>query len=125
MEKKSSKGSVESASSKPILKDTTLLFSLNPLDYNENLCVILEYISHHLTTIPLSKETNPKFPFRSLLKSFKIMKFKGDILETHLKDYRIVPVIKEIFLKAVWVSPNIEAFTVIEPTIKEFQDFLT
>ena len=46
------------SSSEPILRDTTQLFSPNPLDYDEFVRVMIEFISHHPIIVPLTKTPN-------------------------------------------------------------------
>lgn len=57
-----------------------------------------------------------QFSLRLLPKDFERIMINNDVLECYLIDDRNVRVTKEIFLKAIQVSPNPDGFKVIEPT---------
>lgn len=57
-----------------------------------------------------------QFSLRLLPKDFERIMINNDMLECYLIDDRNVRVTKEIFLKAIQVSPNPDGFKVIEPT---------
>ena len=108
--KKSSKGSTSSSSTEPILRETTQLFSLDLMDYDESIRVMIKLINHHPIAIPLSKILNPNFPLRLLHKAFERVKFEDGVLEVMIKDDRIVPMHKATFLRAIDVVENPKGF---------------
>lgn len=118
--KKSSMGSSSSMSSEPFLRDTTHLFSLDPNDYYESVCVMIEFIANHPLSTPLTKIQDPPTPLCLLHATFEQIKIDKDVHETKITGDRIMRVHESTFLKAIGVKENLENFKVQEPTAKEF-----
>lgn len=118
--KKSSKESSSSLSTEPFIRDTTQLFSLNPMDYDEIIRVMIEFIAHHPISIPLTQFPDPPIPLRLPHKTFDRIKFKNDVRETRITGDHIVPVHKSTFLKAIGIPKNPEGFNFEEPSVEEF-----
>lgn len=92
--KKTSKGYASSSSIEPFLRDTTHLFSLDPMDYDDSIRVMIEFISRHPISVPLTKIPDPPLPFRLLHTAFERIRIEDDILETVISDDRIVAIHK-------------------------------
>lgn len=122
--KKSSKGSSSSMTTKPFLRDTTQLFSLDPNDYDESIRVKIDFIAHLLIVVPLTKIPDPPIPVHLHHTSYKCIKIYNGILETKITWDRIIPIHQWTFLKAIGVKENPTNFTVEEPMTEQFQSFL-
>lgn len=122
---KSSKGSASSFSTEPFLRDTTQIFSLDPMDYVESIRVIIEFISCHPIGVPLTKIHDPPIPFYLLHIAFDRINIEDGVLETRITGDCIVPVHKSTFLKAIGIPENHKGFKVQEPTFEELQTFLS
>lgn len=96
---KSSKGPSTSSSTKPFLRDTTQLFSLDPMDHDESIWVMIEFIAHHPISVPLTKILELPIPLRLLHISIDRIKIENDILETWMTSDHIVPAHKSTFCK--------------------------
>lgn len=114
--KKSSKGFASSSSTELILRKTIQLFSLVPLDYNESVRIMIQFISIHPIAIPLKKIPNPNFPLRLLHRAFVRIKIEDGILEVKITTDRIVLLHKSTFLRAIGVAEDPQGFLVQEPT---------
>ena len=88
-EKKPSKGSSSSTSPEPFLRDTIQLFSLNPMDYDESIRVMIEFIAHHPISIPLTKVPETALPLHLLHTTFTRIKIDNDVLEFKITGDRI------------------------------------
>lgn len=108
--KKSSKGSNSSSSTEPILRETSQILSLNSIDYDELIHVMIEFISQHPIVVPVTKTPDPQLPLSILHKAFERIKIENDIIETKLIGDKIVPMHKKTFLKAIGIPKNPKAF---------------
>ena len=122
--KKSSKDSASSSFTEPFLHDTTQLFSLDPMDYDESIRVMIELIYRHPIAIPLTKIHNPPIPLRLLHTAFDRIMIEDGVLEIKKTGDRIVPVSKQTFLRTIRIPEDPKGFTVQEPSSEEFQTFL-
>ena len=122
---KGSKGSSTSADQEPFLCTTNDLYSINTLDYDEPIRLMIEFIAKHPISIPLAKIPKPPLALHHLPHAFTSIRLKDDTLETTIIGDRIVPIYKSTFLKAIGVKSNPRGFIVVEPTTEEFQTFLT
>ncbi|CAI9268547.1 unnamed protein product [Lactuca saligna] len=89
------------------------------MDYDESIRIMIEFISHHPITVPLTKIPNPKLPLCIPHKEFKHIKIESNALEV-----KIVPVQQNISLKAIDIAEKPKCLWVQEPTNEEFQSFL-
>ena len=113
--KKSSKESSSSHSPRPFLRDITQLFSINPLDFDEPIRVMIEFLTNHPIFIPLTEILDPPLPLILLHTAFTRIKINNGVLERKIIGDRIVPIHKPIFLKAISVNEDREGFKVQEP----------
>lgn len=93
------------------------------MDYDEFVRIMIKFISRHPISIPLTKIPNPNFLLRLLNKAFERVKIEE--VEVKIIDDRIVPIHKVTFLCAIVFAENPKGFQVKEPTLDEFQSFLT
>lgn len=94
------------------------------MDYDEFIRVMIEFISWHPISIPLTKIPDPPLPIRLLHKAFERVKIDNNVLETVICSDHFVVVHKKTFLKAIGMPENPENFKVQEPNPQEFQLFL-
>lgn len=121
---KGSKGSSSSADQEPLLRDTTQLFSLNPLDYDDSIRIMIEFLAHHPLSNPLTKIPDPPLHLSHIHRAFNSIKLEDDVLLNFLLDDLPIPVYKATFHRAIGISPNAPGFKVLEPTAEEFHTFL-
>ena len=98
MKKISSKGSSSLQSIETFLRDTTQIFSIDPMDFDEPIRVMIEFIAQYQIAVPLTKIPEPPIPFRLHRTAFEHIKIENDILETKIPGDRIVPIHKSTFL---------------------------
>lgn len=82
---------------------------------------MIEFLSRHLISVPLSKEPKPKFPLQLLLKAFERVKFKGGVIETYLTNDKILHVTKEFFLKEFGVPLVLKVLQLLNLLLKNFK----
>lgn len=97
------------------------IFSLDPMDFDEPIRVMIEFIAHHPIVLPLTKIAEPPIPLCFLHISFEHINIVDDVLETKITGDRIVHVYKSTLLKVIGVKENPPKFKVQEPTTEEFQ----
>lgn len=98
--------------------------SLNPNDFDESVCIMIEFITHHCIVVPFTKIRKPKFPLWLLIIAFQRTHVKDDHIEVMLTYERITTITICTFLKEVGVGENQEGFVVSEPNTNQFQVFL-
>lgn len=121
--KKSSKGSFSSMSTEPFLRDTTQLFSLDTMDYDESIRIMIEFIAHHPIAVHLTKITDPPIPFCPFHTAFERLRIENDVLETKFTSNRIVHVHKSKFLKTIDNTEDLENFKFKNPKLNSFSHF--
>ena len=92
--KKSSKGSKGSSffvDEEPFQRDTTQLFSINPLDYDESIRVMIGFIANHPISIPLTKIPEPPLPLHHLHRAFTCIKLEDGTLELPSSEIELFP----------------------------------
>lgn len=109
---------------KPFIRETSQLFSLDLNDYDESIRVMIEFIAHRPIVVPLTKIPDPPIPFSLLHTTFEPIKIHNGTLETKITRDRIVPIHKSTFLKAIGVAENPEDFIIQESMTEDFQSFL-
>ena len=110
--KKSSKDSASSSFTEPFLHDTTQLFSLDSMDYDESIRVMIDFISRHPIYVPLTKISDPPIPLCLLHTAFDIIKIEDGVLEIRITGDYIIPVSKKTFLRDIGITENPKGFTV-------------
>lgn len=110
--KKYSKGSTSSSSTELILRETAQLFSLDIVDYNNYVRIMIYFISCHPIILPLTEILNPNFHLRILHKVFEHVKIEVEFLEVKITGDRIVSVHKVTFLIAIGFKENPKGFQV-------------
>ena len=108
--KKSSKGSSSSQSPEPFLRDTTQLFSMNHLDFDEPIRVMIAFIANHPISIPLTKISYPLLPLNRLHTAFTRIKIDNGVLETKITGDKIVPIHKSMYLRGHWCERKPQGF---------------
>ena len=82
------------------------------MDYNEYIWVMIEFISCHPISFPLTKIPDPPIPLRLLHTAFDRIKIEDGVLEIRIIGDRIVPVSKQTFFRAIGIPENPKGFVV-------------
>lgn len=114
-----------SSSIKFILRETTKLFFIDPMDYDESVWNMIKFISCHPMVAPLTKIPNPNFPLQLLHNTFERVKIDKDFPEVNIIADKIVPVHTSMFLNEIKILENPKGFQMQKPTVEEFQSFLS
>ena len=107
------------------LKVSNSLISLNPDDYESHIRVIIEFLSKHPLSVPLTKSPS-NFPNRLLELAHDHLKYikETDAIKVAVTHRRYAPITKSIFLRAIAVPQNPESFTLIKPSDDDLLSFI-
>ena len=94
------------------------------MDDDESIRVMIEFISHHPISVPLTNIPGPTNPLRLLHTAVDRIKIKDRVPKVTITGNRIIPVSKQTFLRAIGIPENPKVFTVQEPSSEQFQTFL-
>lgn len=85
---------------------------------------MIEFISHHPISTPLTTTPHTQIPLQVLHIAFERIKIENGILETKIIGDRIVHVLKKTFLKSIGIIETPKGLQVREPTSEDFQTCL-